>query len=103
MGNLSFQTQWQDLKDHMRQMGDVVRADVITAPDGRSKGFGIVVYAAPHEAEAAIQQVRGADDKAAAWRGAHPSQYTLRKPLSRHLPTILRPPCDLILLPLTSF
>ena len=34
-----------------------MRADVITAPDGRSKGFGIVVYANPHEAEAAIQQV----------------------------------------------
>ena len=22
VGNLSFQTQWQDLKDHMRQVGD---------------------------------------------------------------------------------
>jgi hypothetical protein len=30
----------QDLKDHMRQAGDVVHADVMTMPDGKSKGCG---------------------------------------------------------------
>lgn len=29
VGNLSWQVQWQDLKDHMRQVGEVVYADVM--------------------------------------------------------------------------
>ena len=61
MGNLSYQTKWQDLKDHMKQMGDVVRADVATSrEDGRSRGYGIVVYSSAREADGAIQQVRRA-------------------------------------------
>ncbi len=30
VGNLSWQVQWQELKDHMRQVGEVVYADVMT-------------------------------------------------------------------------
>ena len=34
VGNLSWQVQWQELKDHMRQVGEVVYADVMTgAPE----------------------------------------------------------------------
>src|SRR5512138_1658318 len=29
VGNLSWQTSWQDLKDHMRQAGNVERADIL--------------------------------------------------------------------------
>ena len=46
---------WQDLKDHMRSAGDVVRADVMTEPDGRSKGCGLVEYASARDAAKAIQ------------------------------------------------
>jgi len=45
---------WQDLKDHMREAGDVVYAEVMTEPDGRSKGCGIVEYSSPEEAQEAI-------------------------------------------------
>jgi RNA recognition motif. (a.k.a. RRM, RBD, or RNP domain) len=35
----------QDLKDHMRGAGgDVLHADVMTLPGGRSKGCGVVEY-----------------------------------------------------------
>jgi len=37
VGNLPWQTSWQDLKDHMRQAGNVVRADVFVDETGRSK------------------------------------------------------------------
>ena len=55
MGNLSWDVTWQDLKDHMRSAGDVVRADVMTEPDGRSKGCGLVEYASARDAAKAIQ------------------------------------------------
>lgn len=34
VSNLAFETQWKYLKDHMRQVGDVVRADIFEKPDG---------------------------------------------------------------------
>ena len=37
VGNLAWQTSWQDLKDHMRSAGTVVRADVFLDDNGRSK------------------------------------------------------------------
>ncbi|CAM9872104.1 unnamed protein product [Discosporangium mesarthrocarpum] len=54
VGNLSWETEWQDLKDHMRQAGEVVRADVMRDVSGRSKGCGIVEYRTPMEAQQAI-------------------------------------------------
>jgi len=54
VGNLSWDVAWQDLKDHMRSEGDVVYAEVMSEPDGRSKGCGIVEYATPEEAQSAI-------------------------------------------------
>jgi len=54
VGNLSWDVAWQDLKDHMRSEGDVVFAEVMTEPSGRSKGCGIVEYATPEEAQNAI-------------------------------------------------
>ena len=54
VGNLSWDVAWQDLKDHMRQAGDVVHAEVITEFTGRSKGCGIVEYATEAEAKEAI-------------------------------------------------
>jgi hypothetical protein len=55
VGNLPWQTSWQDLKDHMRQAGNVVRADVFVDETGRSKGCGIVEYSTPEEAQNAIK------------------------------------------------
>ena len=54
VGNLAWKTSWQDLKDHMRQCGEVVYADVFVDETGKSKGCGIVEYATREEAVRAI-------------------------------------------------
>lgn len=53
VGNLSWEVAWQDLKDHMRDAGEVVHAEVMTGADGRSKGCGIVEFATAEEAKEA--------------------------------------------------
>ena len=42
VSNLSYETQWKYLKDHMRQAGDVIRADIFEDEKGRSRGMGYV-------------------------------------------------------------
>eukprot|EP00802_Teleaulax_amphioxeia_P019767 Tamp_20013.p2 GENE.Tamp_20013~~Tamp_20013.p2 ORF type:complete len:215 (+),score=45.86 Tamp_20013:378-1022(+) len=54
VGNLSWQTNWQTLKDHFAQCGEIVRADVFTERSGRSRGCGIVEYSADHMAKSAM-------------------------------------------------
>ena len=55
VGNLSYDTTWQDLKDLMKTAGEPLRADVATGADGQSKGFGTVTFASTREAAKAIQ------------------------------------------------
>ncbi|CAG8669518.1 15325_t:CDS:10, partial [Gigaspora rosea] len=50
VGNLPFNCQWQDLKDLFRNAGNIIRADVSTNYDGRSRGFGTVLFATPEDA-----------------------------------------------------
>jgi RNA recognition motif-containing protein len=40
VGNLSYKTAWQDLKDYMRTAGEVVFAEVFSDAKGYSKGCG---------------------------------------------------------------
>ena len=47
--NLPFETTWQQLKDHFKQAGAVLRADI------PSKGSGVVSFASTREAAKAIQ------------------------------------------------
>lgn len=62
VGNLSWQVKWQDLKDHMKKSGHVVRATVMEEPGGgKSKGCGIVEYATKAEAEKAITELNDSD------------------------------------------
>ena len=42
------------MKDHFKQCGLIIRADVLEGSDGRSKGCGIVEFANPLEASNAI-------------------------------------------------
>lgn len=58
VGNVPFQASWQDLKDLMRQAGEVIRADVGSTADGRPKGNGTVVFADPESARGAIREPR---------------------------------------------
>lgn len=60
VGNLAFETSWQDLKDHMRGAGNVDQAKVLTA-DGRSKGCGIVQYQRPQDAARAIRELQNSE------------------------------------------
>ena len=55
VGNLSWDVAWPELKDHMRQAGDVVHAEIICEHNGRSKGCGVVEYATETEAKQAIE------------------------------------------------
>lgn len=57
VGNLSWKTSWQNLKDHMRTCGAVVHADVILDADHRSKGCGVVEFATAAEAQKAIVEL----------------------------------------------
>jgi RNA recognition motif-containing protein len=63
VGNLSWDVAWQDLKDHMRQVGEVVFAEVMTEADGRSKGCGICEYSTPEEAQKACAELTNTELK----------------------------------------
>jgi len=58
VGNLAFETAWQELKDHMRLAGNVDKADILHGGDGRSKGCAIVTYQRPQEAQRAIREMQ---------------------------------------------
>jgi len=55
VGNLPYHTSWQDLKDHFRGCGKIVRADVLIGQDGRSKGSGTILFEHKWEALKAIE------------------------------------------------
>jgi len=60
VGNLSFQTTSDELRDHFAQIGNVESASVVEdRMTGRSRGFGFVEMATPEEAAAAIEQLNG--------------------------------------------
>ncbi|KAF8065826.1 haloacid dehalogenase-like protein [Scenedesmus sp. PABB004] len=52
---------WKELKDLLAECGEVERADVMTAPDGRSKGWGTVRFTTKEAANAAIEQFHGSE------------------------------------------
>ena len=61
VGNLPYETDWRQLKDLFREVAgrDLVRADVFTAPDGRSKGCGMVVFESRRAGHRAIERYNG--------------------------------------------
>lgn len=59
VGNLAWETSWQNLKDLMAEIGPVAFADILRDPTGRSKGCGIVVYHDPESANRAIAELNG--------------------------------------------
>jgi RNA recognition motif-containing protein len=61
VGNLPWDCDWKQLKDYMTEGGSVVRADVKTGEDGRSRGFGIVTFASAEDAEYAVENLNGCD------------------------------------------
>ena len=62
VGNLSFRTTSEELRDAFAAVGTVESASVIEDRDtGRSRGFAFVEMASPEEAAAAIEQFNGKD------------------------------------------
>lgn len=61
VGNLPYEVSWQDLKDHFKTIGHIVRADIMEGPDGRSKGAGIVEFEDDHDATRAIQTMNDSE------------------------------------------
>lgn len=81
--NLDWSVTWQQLKDHMRQAGDVAHVDLLTTGNGRSRGCAIVEFASPADAQAAIstlndselagRQMLVREDREAVHKGPPPS------------------------------
>jgi RNA recognition motif-containing protein len=62
VGNLSWDVQWQDLKDYFKSAGFSVRkADIIEDQSGRSKGCGLVEFLTPDDADEAIERLNQSD------------------------------------------
>jgi RNA recognition motif-containing protein len=60
VGNLSFQTSSEDLRELFSQAGTVESANVVEDRDtGRSRGFGFVEMSSNEEGQAAISQFNG--------------------------------------------
>jgi len=57
--NLPYRIRWQDLKDLFRRYGTPSRADVFLAPDGRSRGVGMVTMRTRREAENCVNDLNG--------------------------------------------
>jgi len=82
IGNLPFNIKWQDLKDHMKQAGEVEFAKILTQDGsdwGRSRGVAYARYATENEAKAAIATLNGTDlggrtITVDVWTGAKPRQ-----------------------------
>ncbi|PWZ02327.1 hypothetical protein BCV70DRAFT_61530 [Testicularia cyperi] len=111
VGNLPFHCQWQDLKDLFRAAGNIQRADVAIGPDGRSRGFGTVLFATQEDAQNAVRLYHGYEysgrtlkvhfDRFAAQNGpavgtpGNPAQYTgafAAAALPSHMTNNIRPP-----------
>jgi len=57
VNKLSFDTTWQNMKDHFRKCGEVVHADIYTKANGFSKGSGYVQFESAKEAQKAIKEL----------------------------------------------
>lgn len=58
IGNLSWDTTWQNLKDFaMREVGDVVHAEITSDYDGRSKGCGVLDFSSIKAARKACKKL----------------------------------------------
>ena len=54
---LPFHYAWQDLKDLFKPVGGVGKADIVLDRDGRSKGWGTVIFDSEDDAQKAIQVI----------------------------------------------
>ncbi|CAJ1948625.1 unnamed protein product [Cylindrotheca closterium] len=60
VGNLDWDCTWQNLKDKFKPSGYIDKADIMMAPNGKSKGYGKLVFSHPRDAQNAIRRFDGA-------------------------------------------
>eukprot|EP00980_Cylindrotheca_fusiformis_P014602 scaffold3955_cov160-Cylindrotheca_fusiformis.AAC.22 len=60
VGNLSYDCSWQDLKDKFKPCGFIEKADIIEH-NGKSKGYGKVIFSSPRDVQEAIKRFDGTD------------------------------------------
>lgn len=64
VAQLAWGVSWQDLKDHFKQIGTVIRADVALEGDSRrSKGYGFVEFENSDDAARAVMELHDSDLK----------------------------------------
>uniref|UniRef100_A0A7S1KW86 RRM domain-containing protein n=1 Tax=Alexandrium catenella TaxID=2925 RepID=A0A7S1KW86_ALECA len=64
VGNLKYEVKWKDLKEHMKQAGNVEFCNVLTEDGtefGRSRGIGCVRYSSEAEVQQAIAMLNESD------------------------------------------
>lgn len=61
LSNLNWDTSWKNLKDHMRQAGDVVRVDIFTNDQGKSKGCGLVEFQTREGCSRALETLQNSE------------------------------------------
>lgn len=54
IGNIPFATQWQDLKDFLRQAGKIFRVEIPESDNGMPKGYAIAMFYTEEDAANAI-------------------------------------------------
>ena len=62
VGNIPWRSSWQDIKDHFREAGPVIRVDIpVDRETRRSRGFATVLFEKREDATAAIDKFNSTD------------------------------------------
>jgi len=90
VGNLAFKVEWQELKDHMKQVGEVEFASVIANEKGQSRRVGCVRFSTEEEAQQAIATLNGStlmgkELTVDSWTGPKPYTNKGGMAISKHM------------------
>ncbi len=62
VGNIPWRASWQDIKDHFREVGPVIRVDIpVDKETRRSRGFATVLFEHKDDAARAIQKLNNTE------------------------------------------
>ena len=62
VGNIPWRSSWQDIKDHFREVGSVIRVDIpVDKATRRSRGFATVLFEKSEDALVAIEKLNNTE------------------------------------------
>jgi RNA recognition motif-containing protein len=62
VGNIPWRSSWQDIKDHFKEVGAVIRVDIpVDRETRRSRGFATVLYETKDDAAKAIEKLNNTE------------------------------------------